>query len=112
MKVDLRFLAGVIAQMFIGNFVFGQSKAPKDSLPSYAQIMPKFSEMVDHVNASTSGIYQMPGGRMPASGQINADGSVKVSRTGELIVPTEIPNIMKIKRENGLKSSKKKSNKK
>jgi len=111
MKVDLRFLAGVIAQMFIGNFVFGQSKASKDSLPSYAQIMPKFSEMVDHVNASPSGIYQTSG-QMPASGQTNADGSMRVSRTGEIIVPAEIPNIMKIKRENGLKSSKKKSNKK
>jgi len=112
MKINLRIFAGFFIQMLIGNFVFAQSKAPEDSLPSYAQIVPKFSEMVDHVNTLPTGIYQISGGQIPASSQINADGSVKVSRIGEIVVPAEIPNVMKIKRENSLKSFKKKPVKK
>ncbi len=102
MKYYVKLAAGVILPIWTGSFLLAQNKELKDSLPSYAQIMPKFSEMVDHVSPGQDGILELPAGKAPASNQLNADGSVRVNRTGEIVVPAVRPDIMKIKRRKDL----------
>ncbi|MCF2442420.1 hypothetical protein L0657_00530 [Dyadobacter sp. CY345] len=102
MKYYSKLVAGVILQIWAGGFLFAQTKVPKDSLPPYAQIMPKFSEMTDYISPVVDGIQELPSGKAPASNQLNADGSIKVNRTGEIIVPATTPDVMKIKRQKDL----------
>lgn len=98
MKLYLGVFAVVLYQIVMKSPAFSQPGPAKDTFPSYKEIMPKFSEMTDHVSPlPAADMYRMPGGKVPASGQITADGSVKVNRTGEIIVPAETPHVMKVK---------------
>ena len=80
----------------------GQTKKPSDAVFVKAQIKPKFSEMVDYGSPTNKeGIHEFPGGKAPVSNQINSNGSIRINKTGEITVPTEvIRNTEKLKGPN------------
>jgi len=108
MRLSSIFLSAVLIQILAISFAFGQKKSRKDSLPSYAEIMPKFSEMMDHVSPLPITNYRLPAERMPGISQMRSDGSTKIIRTEEILVPAEAHDGGKVKKENHSKVPRKK----
>jgi len=79
--------------------VSAQSKKANNPISIQAQIKPDFSKMVDYGIPMGSGVHELPGGKAPVSNQINADGSIKVSRTVEITVPSEKNDRMQSERK-------------
>lgn len=85
MKFYAVMLAVFFVNIFLSTISFGQKKkeAKKDSFPTYDQIMPKFSEMMDH--------------DMPASVMVFRDGKMEVSKSQEITVPAQKKDIRRNK---------------
>ena len=112
MKVYFKILAGILILCLISPTAFGQRKKAADSIFIIKQIKPKFSEMVDYGLPVNSGKFQGTSeGMAPASNLINADGSIKVSRIGEVTVPSETFKVHEIQKAKQPKSSNAKSKK-
>lgn len=91
MKAYSQILIVVLAQGFLIEVAFGQTKKSSDSVFVNSQIKPKFSEMTDYgMPTNKEGIHEFPGGRAPVSNQINSDGSIRINKTGQITVPAEI----------------------
>jgi hypothetical protein len=90
METCSKFFIGFLASGLVVQTAFGQTKKTSDSAFVKAQIKPKFSEMADYgLPVSKEGVHEFPGGKAPASNQINRDGSIRVSKTGEITLPAE-----------------------
>ena len=101
MKPYSKILIAVFVQALLIRVASGQTKKSSDSVLVNARIKPKFSEMTDYgLPTNRIGIHEFPGGKAPVSNQINSDGSIRINKTGEIIVPSETFRI--IKRQNKL----------
>ncbi|WP_159472347.1 hypothetical protein [Dyadobacter sp. 3J3] len=91
MKTYSKILIAFLVQSLVVQVTFGQIKKSSDAVFVNAHVKPKFSEMVDYgLPTNKEGIHEFPGGKAPVSNQINPDGSIRVNRTGEIILPVEM----------------------
>lgn len=66
-----------------------QKKKEKDNFPTYQQIMPKFSDMVDHGLPVKAESFETPGGQGAALPDVKVHSGVNYIKRTTVVVPAE-----------------------
>ncbi|MDQ6477665.1 hypothetical protein [Dyadobacter sp. LHD-138] len=75
--------------LLTGISAHAQKKQRKESLPTYEQIMPKFSEMSDHGLPAKTKTYELPNGQTSTLNEVNANGTPRFVKTEVIMTPNE-----------------------